>query len=519
MLLLLIRFRYRLIWADARAHTRAGLWVLYVAGALFSALCVLAGFTAGVAGLHSGSGATMARRMLAGILANALLLGLGMGRGAHAAFSDAALRRFPFNRLRRLAVRLVAGLLDPVPVLSGAALLGVVSGFHAGPGTTTLSLAAAALFLVFCQLATCLALSTIDTLLRRRAGATALYGAVLAIFVGSAFLLSAAGDAGAGLLSKLDTVLAALPVGLAGSIISAPENPATGGDLAGLLGWCAAAGAALYAVERRAARGPAAGLRPSRVAPLCDGLSAAFGARLAPLVSKALLYHLRCDRVRFNTAVAAPLMVFLPVWMGKSGSPETVFSIQLALFFVAPALATNVLMMNQFGFDGGGIERYRLVPTTLGQALRAGSIASLLVGGAVLFPGLLLWSLFSGPVPRVVPAVMLSFSFLAGACLFNALGLWTTVLAPRPVPFRGITGTQLSWPANVVVAGGLAAALGAAFVAAGRGAGAPPVARWWAPPVAAAVCGLVYLLSGHWSCRRAEVRGQEVVCRIRAQDP
>ncbi len=519
MLWLLIVMRYRLIWADARARSRAGLWALYVAGVLFSMLCLLAGFAAAFAGVHAGLGAAVARRILAAILANSLVLGLAMGRGVHAAFSDAALRRFPFSRIRRMAIQLVAGLLDPVSVFSAAALLGVVAGFHAGPATTALGLGAAALFLVFCRLATSLALSVVETVLRCGARATALYGAVLALFVGTAFLLPVATRGGAGLLRGLDAVLEATPAGIAGSVISAHADTAGAGGCAALLGWCAAAGALLFAVERRRDRRPAARARRSRLGPWCEGLSAAFGSRLAPLVSKALLYHLRCDRVRFNTAVAAPLMVFLPVWMGRSGSSETVFLIQLALFFVAPALATNVLMMNQFGCDGAGIERYRLLPGTLGGALRAGSIASLLVGGAVLPPGMLLWSLFPGPQAHAVHALMLAFSFLAGACLFNALGLWTTLLAPRPVPFQGIAGTQLSWQANVALAGGLMTALGAAFVAAERPARTPGFAHGWCIPAAAAMSGLTYLVSLYWSCRRAEGRRQEVTCRIRMQDP
>jgi hypothetical protein len=107
--------------------------------------------------------------------------------------------------------------------------------------------------------------------------------------------------------------------------------------------------------------------------------------------------------------------------------------------------------LNLFGYDGAGIRRYAVLPSTFATALRAGSLASLLVRAVTLLAAGALWIIFA---PEHFDARTLLIIFgIAGASLFlfNALGLWTSVLSPKASNFDSMWNNRLSFGANVAV--------------------------------------------------------------------
>jgi hypothetical protein len=111
----LVRFRYRLVWAGARTGSGrfALFFLLYVLLAIFGLFFVLGGFGAAVAGVQLGEGEAITRGVLTGLLVSAITTSLFFGIGSRAAFSDAALRRFPLSSTERLAVASPHRLFDP----------------------------------------------------------------------------------------------------------------------------------------------------------------------------------------------------------------------------------------------------------------------------------------------------------------------------------------------------------------------------------------------------------------------
>ena len=90
---------------------------------------------------------------------------------------------------------------------------------------------------------------------------------------------------------------------------------------------------------------------------------------------------------------------------------------------------------------------------------------------------------------------MLAGCGVGGLFLFNALAIWTSLLAPRPTNFETTFGNQLSLSANVLLIGG---SLGCLFgvVALDRMAGPAAVLNyWWVTILAAALAMAFYFYS------------------------
>jgi hypothetical protein len=157
------------------------------------------------------------------------------------------------------------------------------------------------------------------------------------------------------------------------------------------------------------------------------------------------------------------MVVFLPALMGRREGAKSVFVLQLALFFLAQPMATSSTLLNQFGLDASGVRRFLLLPVPFDRALRASSAALLVLGGAVIIPALILCSIVSFPFPARLFLLQLGTA-LAGAFLFSAIGLWTSILFPRPMRFDTIMSNAMSPGGTLVMTAAIALALGAAFV-------------------------------------------------------
>lgn len=499
MLWNVVRLRYQLLWAQAR--TSSGRRALFIAAYAFGgSLLLLLSFGGSAAAMLSSlleRGEETARWIFTGIWVNGVTTGLLLGRGVPPASLDAALGRYPLTRMGRLCSRHLTGLLDPIWLFLSAITLGLAAGFAvAGPGRTVLSLPAVLLFIAICYLSS-LVLTTVAGLLLSCRGGGTIVGAAAFILFSAAGLLTAflTDPANASWRHGTDLVLRFLPPGAAASLLASAYSQEQLLDLTSLLLWFVFLGAALKTVEGcTTAKGPVASISDS-VGVLLKGVESLFGHSIGPLVGKALRYHLRCDRVRFSVAATVPLVLLLPHFMGRGGGPYRVFLETMALMFLAGILATASITLNQFGYDGGGICRYWILPIPAVSSLFAASIASLFLGGGLVLVAIAGLPLLAEFRLDFRAAVMLTSSACSGLLLFNSLGLWTSVLSPRRGSFRGVIGNELSFGATLAIGLGIAFALAVSFAAEKLVPFAELLDQWWTFPLLAVLCAALYVTS------------------------
>jgi hypothetical protein len=170
------------------------------------------------------------------------------------------------------------------------------------------------------------------------------------------------------------------------------------------------------------------------------------------------------------------------------------FLVALGAIFIVSFLAMSRFAVNQFGYLGGGFRRLLLLPTNPAASLRAGSYASMLVGGALIPAALLLWILFGGPVDAR-QVIMLFGSGVTGLCAQHAAALWVTLYGPRKVSYNSAAGNDMSVMGNVVVMGSTICALFAPQVLAKRLPDAVSPKDWWGVVPIAGTAILFYVLS------------------------
>ncbi len=442
----LLRLRYQLLWAQARSSAgKAALFsALYVFGMLVFLFFALGGFSAAFAAVRLGRGMQLARGMLTGLLAAGVVGGLVSGAGPRAAFSDAVLRRYPMTSRERLAARHLIGLLDPIWLLLLALASGLAAGFAIGnPWRLLLGFPAAVLYVSLVYLITVAILSLVDRLLQHKAGPTILgFAFVLlinAVVLAPTFLLPSQNR---GWLEGLDRVLRFLPPGAAASLIAGAGLRETVLAACALAGWFLLPAFVLYLLENR----PPVSV-PEKQGGIVwenpvDRAAGWFGPGLGPLVAKWLRSYLRSQQVRFGLIAAVPVTVGLPWILSGRGGPEKVYLTTLALMFMLGALTAGPASTNMFGFDGKGIWRYSILPVHFERVHRAGSLAVVLLG-AILIPPALIACLACTNIPFNGWLILMPvLCAIAGIFYCNALGLWTTVLAPFPVDPRNMLGNR-----------------------------------------------------------------------------
>lgn len=179
----------------------------------------------------------------------------------------------------------------------------------------------------------------------------------------------------------------------------------------------------------------------------CDRIAAAFGPHMAPLAGKILRYYVRSP-IRHNYIVVLPAVALV---MHGRGTPEAAFLFALG---VAPAVgfgSTIPIAMNLFGFDGRGLRRYFLLPIRAADVFRTVALVGLLPGALLLPVALVAWLAFA-PIHtdwRMLTALVCAG--FGGLLFLQAIGLWTTLLSPRAIPFRVAFGNRLSFAANALM--------------------------------------------------------------------
>ncbi len=171
------------------------------------------------------------------------------------------------------------------------------------------------------------------------------------------------------------------------------------------------------------------------------------------------------------------------------------FLFTLGLIPLVGMMCTGALPLNVFGFDAGGFRRYLLQPVAPERILRATSLTGLIPGATLIPIALLLWLVFPPVHTDARMLAMLFSSAVVGWLLFHALGLWTSLLSPRPIEFNLQFGNKLSLAANVVFMGCFFVFF--ALLPQGlRVLGANTVMRyWWVAPLLMFATTGFYLLS------------------------
>jgi hypothetical protein len=496
---ILVGLRYRLIWAQARTSNgrMALLFALYALGGFTLLFFSLGGLGIAQGAIEMGEGESIARWTLTMLFVNGIGLSFLFGLGTRAAFSEESLRHYPLNSQERFTVRHAIGLLDPVWLTGVAGAFGLAIGLAwAGLGSTVTGLPAVILFIVVNYLATAVLLALAGIVVETRTG-TALFSALVIILIsfGPLAIASLITAHRFDIWRAFDQLLQVTPPGAAAAMMSGDGSLKMLGG-AGLLSlWCGASVYILMRLERRPRSSQPAIQGIIVRSDFIDNLAGFMSGRYGPLVSKSLRYHLRSNLIRFSL-ITSPLLVLTGKYLLPWSWQEKFFLISLSIFFIISSATGAALMFNLFGYDDAGIRRYAILPISFADALRASSVASLLLRAITVFVAFGLWLIFyAGESLTWEMVVMISSMALASLFLFNALGLWTSAFSPKRLSFDAMWNSRLSFGANVVVIMGVILPLWGAVFFSDRLDQATLARYWWASPLILIFCLSFYILS------------------------
>jgi hypothetical protein len=495
---ILLRLRYRLLWANVR--TRNGKIALflfsYLTACLIVALLALAGFGAGLAAIRARhADVAIARVVLGGFFLNALFSSIALGVGMNATFSDTALRRYPLSALERLAARQMLAFLEPLWMFVLAVDGGLAFGLYAvGVASLWLAMTAAVLLAAANYLLARVILTAISRVMVMRGGAFVL----LIVFMVVCLLPSILAQTLSQNHSFAEGMLAALrftPPLAAAAAMTSPQLAAVAGPLGILLGWCALALLSIALLERM----PETPRSVARAAigwdGPCDRIGRLFGAGQAPLVSKMLRYYLRNTRVRMNLIVAGPMLSFILMMQPAPNGPQSKFLMTLPFMAIVGFAASFAMSVNAFGYEADGFRRYLLLPVSPSSVMRAASIPPLLFGAAMLPVPVAVWAIFGRVHVDGRMLTMQVSSGIGGLLVLTACGIWTTLLAPRKTEFSSNFGNNLSLGGNVLVMGTFFGGIAGAVLFAAVARFDTVLAWWWTAPLFVPAGAAVLLLT------------------------
>jgi hypothetical protein len=496
---ILVRLRYRLIWAQARTSNgrMALFFTLYALGGFSLLFFSLGGLSMAQGAIEMGEGESIARWTLTTLFFNGIGLSFLFGLGARTAFSEESLRHFPVNSQERFTVRHAIGLLDPVWLIVVAGSLGLAAGLAwTGLGSIVTGLPAVVLFVVINYLATAVLLSIAGIIVETRTG-TALFSALVILLISFAPLAIASLVATRrfDIWLTLDQLLQVTPPGAAAAMMSGDGPLKIMGGTGLLFFWC---GALVYLLMRLEGRPRSSGAAVPGIiirSDFIDQIGELMSGRYGPLVSKSLRYHLRSNLIRFSL-ITSPVIVLMGKYLLPWYWQERFFLISLLIFFIFSSATGAALMFNLFGYDDAGIRRYAILPISFADALRAGSLASLLLRAITAFVAFGLWlTFYAGESITWKMIVMILTIALASLFLFNALGLWTSVFSPKRLSFDAMWNSRLSFGANMVVIIGISLPLWGMVFFGDRIDQAVLMRYWWVSSLILIFCLSFYILS------------------------
>ena len=497
----LLRLRYKLIWAYARTGNGkiAMLFAVYLIGGFFALFFALGGIGTGMAisSIEPEKAEYFARWILTGLFINGVGLSLLFGFGSRAAFSEDVLRRYPMDTHERFLVRQIIGIFDPIWVVIIFSTLGLAAGFlWLGGGSTIRTMLAAVIFIIANYLATITLLTGVGLIMQTRRGSTILGTLVLMLVsFGPLTVALLINNRKAIAWKALDKLMEFTPPGAAASLIAGDTLAAVLSGFILLLLWCLAL---LWLLEKLETRPVVSSQSVSGSIvwqDYFDQIGELFGQRYAPLVSRALRYHLRCKMILFSL-ITAPVIVLAGEYMFPSRGQQTNVSMMLAMFFIMSGATAAAMMLNAFGYDDAGIRRFAVLPIPFVDALRAMNLSSLLLRTVAIFVSFALWlMLYSRQVfSWRLMAIMISTA-LAGLFLYNALGFWTSVFSPKSMDFESMWNNRLSFGSIVVVTVGLMVPFWVLMMLSNRASLETLLRFWWVSPLLMVACIGFYVFS------------------------
>jgi hypothetical protein len=274
---------------------------------------------------------------------------------------------------------------------------------------------------------------------------------------------------------------------------SAIANPAPSAEIRALLllaGWGAVLWMLLLVVERLPLYVSRAPRTPEVWSNSCDRIADLFGPQLAPLVGKQLRYYMR-GPIRYNYLFVLPVVA---MFASHRTSPSEIFLFVLGASPAVGFASTIPISMNLFGFDSHGIRRYFLLPVPMARVFQTTAAVGLL-SGAVLIPvGIAAWLIFMHGHSDGRMVAMLLSAALSGLLFFGSVGLWTTLLSPRAMPFEVKFGNSLSPAANIVMFLTLGALFGLPLGLIAMGF-ETIVRWWWVWPLSVVPAAAVYVVT------------------------
>ena len=502
-----VRLRYVLLWALVRtskgrsASHAAGLLLLFCVGVV-----VLNGsFAIAMIGSTLHHSAEIALALLTSFGLNAIVASvLVLGAGPGTAFDEPALRRYPLSSVERFAIRHLIGLLEPIWLLLLVGSMSLAFGFAAaGTGVLPFALLSAILFVLTAYVSAIIVVLSLHR--SSRPGAHVVLLATVALSatpLATMILFEARKPTWWGNVDRLLRVLPAGPAALA--MTSTAAAPVAAG-IGALAAWLTGLVAVLLFVDRHSAR--------PRSAPAQAPTSYESLRRLGvpPLVTRALLYQLRCARLRVNLVISAPIIAIFGGLVGRGMGPEGPLAFTLVFLFLGAGMATNACALNLLGHDGRGLQRHVIASGTLGPALTAASVASVSLGVAVVLLATVVWFPFWHVRPTVDVATLCVATGLCGAFVVNGLGLWTSVLDPYSESFNSIRMERPFAVGNLMMAALLVAVFAGAFRLVVTGAFTAIRTHWYYAPLVSMLAYALYRLALQGAIRVAERRQETLL--------
>jgi hypothetical protein len=493
----LVRLRYKLMWAKTRSRNgKIALFVIgYLLFVMIAALLALGGVGAGIVAIRTGKAETMAQVVLSGLFINAVMATILLGFGMSGVFSEGELLRYPLRGQERFLARHFLGIVDPFWILVLILELGLVFGMYVW-GSYSLGYGTAAAVLLFvCGYLLAGAIGAwIEGLMARRSGSAVVLLLIVSISIipgTMARVLEKNPEVGKQILATLRFTP---PFGAAAAMTHNGGTAFAGLGLIVL--WSIGLALLLVWLERRPApqQERARGTTAGKV-DFFDRLGGPFPPDIAPLVSHWLRFFVRNSRFRILYLLSFPLAAFLTYNMGQLPRGRgDLFVAALGTVPIVTFLGTSRIAVNLYGYVGGAFRRFLLFPGDPAASLRAGSYASVLLGGSALVPAAIIWAVFA-PRPLDFGGIVLPLTNgVTVLFLFNSVGLWTSLFGARRGKYDKALGNDMSLLGNIVVIGSAVACIFGPQVL--RNAAPALVSRenWWIL-VAAALAIAIYRVS------------------------
>jgi len=231
-----------------------------------------------------------------------------------------------------------------------------------------------------------------------------------------------------------------------------------------------------------------------------------------------LTFYTRSTRTRTMALLAVPLAAFLTFSSSRQSGPDGIFVAALGTISIASFFGASRIAVNQFGYSGGGFRRYFLLPIEPRTLARAGSFAALVIGAAMLAVALAAWIAFAPLALDARMVLMLFASGVTGLFLFNACGVWVTLLNPRKGNYYSNFGNDLSLGGNIVLIGGVICALALPRILAKFAPAAVSPVNWWLPLPGAAVAIALYAVTLRLAGPVFQARREKILAVVEGRD-